>query len=443
MPRREDLPAELAALARRNAFALDNSDWHSGVGRLVAVLQGVVVAGNCSDVQPGHAGSRALVRKARTPDAGELAQKRALGPAEPAGADDARLAGERGDLVDCTVFAPTLAGPGDAVFVQVFAHLVEEAAEARRLAQEFDAETERRAFKTLDAIVPRGSTLMFELQMGGSTVADRVQSLVWAGRPASVQFEVRVPDGTRPGAYVGAATVSLDSVPVGHVKFKLAVVPPERHGERRTEPVGDDATRYRKAFVSYSSKDRQAVLERVQMLKPLGIEYFQDLLDLDPGDRWERKLDPEHRRVRPLPPLLGRADAEGVTLGEERGEVRTRAETGRRLRPARDSPGHPRGPADPKPVARARAHALRRPPRLLHDRRESPGSLTPAARSLKAGTGSASGRATRSTAPYSAPASASTRSCSPTASANPLCACSPPKGRDPRARRARQGRRRG
>jgi hypothetical protein len=121
-------------------------------------------------------------------------------------------------------------------------------------------------------------------------VKDRVGSLVWRGRPESVQFEVEVPQDPRLGAQIGTVTVSLDSVPIGHVKFKLALVPKHSRPERRTEPVGNHAKRYTTAFVSYSSKDRQAVLERVQMLKPVGIDYFQDLLDLDPGDRWERKL---------------------------------------------------------------------------------------------------------------------------------------------------------
>ena len=58
----------------------------------------------------------------------------------------------------------------------------------------------------------------------------------------------------------------------------------------------------------------------------------------------------------------------------------------------------------------------------------SPGRRTPPARARSAGTGSASGRATSMTAPKPSPINESTRSWSPTASANALCACSPPNG---------------
>jgi TIR domain len=40
----------------------------------------------------------------------------------------------------------------------------------------------------------------------------------------------------------------------------------------------------------YASKDREEVLKRVQMLEILRTKFFQDILSLDPGDRWEKKL---------------------------------------------------------------------------------------------------------------------------------------------------------
>ena len=44
------------------------------------------------------------------------------------------------------------------------------------------------------------------------------------------------------------------------------------------------------AFISYAAQDRSEVLRRVQMLPAVGIRYFQDVLDLDPGDRWAKEL---------------------------------------------------------------------------------------------------------------------------------------------------------
>jgi hypothetical protein len=83
--------------------------------------------------------------------------------------------------------------------------------------------------------------------------------------------------------------VTLGSVPIGHVKFSLGV---ERAARAAAEPrpTGDEACRYRRAFISYASADRPKVLPRVQMLRVQGIDFFQDLLTLEPGDQWEREI---------------------------------------------------------------------------------------------------------------------------------------------------------
>ena len=207
-------------------------------------------------------------------------------------------AGATADPVDCTVFAPPEVAAGQSFLVQVFAHLWESAEEAAELALEMDADARRRAFRSLEVPVPRGERLHFELSMPGLEIDDPVQSLVWTGRPQSAQFGVSVPPDRAQGTVIGTVTVSRRTVPIGHLKFKLAVTADARvgaAGETGTaapdpEPRGDAAQRYARAFVSYASSDRRKVLERVQMLGALGIHYFQDVLDLEPGERWERKL---------------------------------------------------------------------------------------------------------------------------------------------------------
>jgi hypothetical protein len=113
---------------------------------------------------------------------------------------------------------------------------------------------------------------------------------VWRGEPEAVQFGVRA--GAAHGGVIGTVTVSRGEVPFGHVKFKLTVAAePAATGARDEEArAAQSWARYRKAFISYASKDRDEVLKRVQMLARLKIDFFQDLLSLEPGERWERAL---------------------------------------------------------------------------------------------------------------------------------------------------------
>jgi serine/threonine protein kinase len=197
------------------------------------------------------------------------------------------------DDVTCTVFAPPIVATDDAFLVQAFVHVPEHDEDARALALEMDTTATRRVFRSLAAPIPRGSRLDFELQAPGLQVDDPVASLVWRGRPEAVQFGVTVPPDAS-GTVIATLYVSLNSAPLGHVKFKLTIdAAPSvlAHAAAQPEPQGESARRYRAAFISYASKDRDKVLERVQMLPLVGIRYFQDVLSLEPGDRWQRRLE--------------------------------------------------------------------------------------------------------------------------------------------------------
>jgi hypothetical protein len=196
-----------------------------------------------------------------------------------------------GDMVDCSVFAAPTVAPGEAFLVQVVAHLLEQADLARTLAREFDQRAERRGFKTLAMEIERGGTLSFDLELPGLEIEDPNQMLVWQGVPQAVQFGVRVPDALGPQSIIGTLRVSFAAVPIGHIKFHVEVVQEHTLRPRRdSEALGESARFYRLAFVSYASQDRTEVLKRVQMLSIVRIPFFQDVLDLEPGQRWERAV---------------------------------------------------------------------------------------------------------------------------------------------------------
>ncbi|MEW6207718.1 MAG: TIR domain-containing protein [Acidobacteriota bacterium] len=196
------------------------------------------------------------------------------------------------DPVDCTVFSRSEAQQGESLFIQVFAHMPEQAAAA--LAREFDSDAQRRGMTSLETEIRRGSRLTFHLSMPGVEIADPVQSLVWRGVPAAVQFEAIVSVNARVGTLIGTATISQDSVPIGHIKFKVKILAWDQLClPEEAAPVGESRA-YRKAFISYASPDRAEVLKRVQMLARLRISFFQDVLALEPGARWEREI---YRRI--------------------------------------------------------------------------------------------------------------------------------------------------
>lgn len=193
-----------------------------------------------------------------------------------------------GDPIDCTVFGPDRVARGGLAFIQVFAHLEEQAADAAALAAEFDASATRRGMSRLSAHVRSGQRIEFELRIPGIDVIDARQELTWSQRAEAVQFDFSVPDDLERDIVIATVVISLDSVPIGQVKCRFAV--DSDPGSAAYAERGEDATAYRRAFISYASPDRDQVLGYAQLLHAVGVDYFQDVLTLEPGARWEQRL---------------------------------------------------------------------------------------------------------------------------------------------------------
>lgn len=196
------------------------------------------------------------------------------------------------DVVRCSVFAPSYAKQGQQFLLQVFAHLADQTTEAQMLATEFDEKTQRRGLRTLDEKIERGAKLTFQLVIPGLIIAEDVQSLIWRAlpEPESVQFRVQVPRDQLTEPIVGRIIISRDTVPIGHITFKLSIVAHDFASADAPTRQERDWVPYKKAFISYASADRKEVLKRVQMLDLEGIKFFQDALQMEPGQRWEQRL---------------------------------------------------------------------------------------------------------------------------------------------------------
>lgn len=201
---------------------------------------------------------------------------------------EALKTGKAGDQVDCSVYAPPEVQKGDDVFIQVWLHLPQLSEQAKAMALEFDDTTGQRAFQSLKIPLEKGDELSLVLEAEGIELDEKVQNLTWNGTLQSAQFVASVPEDYPKNKAIFTLRVFLGEIPAGHIKFILKIA--AEAVKVSPEPVGTEAKRYKKAFISYSSKDRDEVLKRVQMLDKLGIEFFQDLLSLNPGERWEKKL---------------------------------------------------------------------------------------------------------------------------------------------------------
>ena len=302
MPRESELPDNLKRLARRQAAQIRNASFGRDAEALVERMgerlggtapnritfnQKMTSLTNKLQLLLARAGWHKLPRPAaRVPlnkqlSAAEMENFAALHR-------DRTVVSDVADTVECSVFAPPAVPPAETALIQAFLHLPEQAERANFLASAMDSSTTFKGTRSLEIEIKRGAKVELSLAGSGLLIDEPVQSVVWQGQPIFCQFLVTVPAGTSGHGFFPVVRVSIDGVLVGCIKFRILSDSSATNPQSR--PLGDHARRYEKAFVSYATKDRKEVLKRVQMLNVMKTKFFLDLLSLDPGDRWEKKL---------------------------------------------------------------------------------------------------------------------------------------------------------
>ena len=122
----------------------------------------------------------------------------------------------------------------------------------------------------------------------GLNVVDDYKWITWTGEIGKTTFIVDVPAGAAEGTHIGSASIRLNDCEIARMSFLLRV----GRAEPRVEQVPSTTTTHRKAFASYASEDRVAVLERVQGMEAAwkGLDVFVDVMSLRSNQNWQPEL---------------------------------------------------------------------------------------------------------------------------------------------------------
>ena len=228
-----------------------------------------------------------IVRDPSTPVSAEaLAERRQL----------ERIAGESKTApvsVTASVFAPARMRARATALIQVFLHAPADAGRAAGLATAIDPARGRQITRDLDLPLRAGDKVQVTYECIGLELtpqSSRSQVITWTGQPRSVNFEVQAPFTVFGRTHRPVVNVTrLGDVPIslGHIQFSIEV---GLRAPRTEAGFTGEARRHGRAFLSYSAEDRIEVLKRAQAFRAAGVEIFQDILELTPGERWERSL---------------------------------------------------------------------------------------------------------------------------------------------------------
>jgi TIR domain len=197
------------------------------------------------------------------------------------------------DAAMAAVYAPRQWVSGDTELVQFWVFPEEEATTVETEAISVDEAAQRLRAQVLNVDIARGTRLSMTLLLDvPCEVNPPVAALVWRGEAVSISFAVKSFPVEYRVRVLGTVEVRMDHVPVpiGILHFRVELVPKGTPAEKLANPLCETTQRTEWVFISYASEDRSEVLRRVQGLKALGIKFFQDILELSPGQRWKEEL---------------------------------------------------------------------------------------------------------------------------------------------------------
>ena len=205
--------------------------------------------------------------------------------------DEARVqipARDSSKLVNIAAFAPPTVAPGDDFYIQIVIHSPEQLADARAVAENLDAATQ--LFKTVPLNLPLSDRdkVRITIEGRGAEILSPDQKFIWLGYVAHVAFAARLPTKFGARQYKPLIRVFVNGAIAGTIELRLQAIP--NSDGATPSPVAEKALRFNKVFLSYASADRPKVLDMVKMLRAQKIDYFQDLLSLEPGQRWKEEI---------------------------------------------------------------------------------------------------------------------------------------------------------
>ena len=279
-------PEDLAALKTINALLFDQRDLKLSINALVEAVQGR----SFEEV-------RSLARRrlaARLPlRAGVHALWEACKKLVMAAPATAELPAPVTDRVHFTATAPPSVAPGTDFLLQVWGHLEDQRREvlrrARRLAKG------RRIGEKGPLALPRGTVLRVCLNpIEGLDAREPEDIIYWHGEIGNATFRVSVAATAPPGPRLGTITFYVANLAVGTLHFTLTV----GSEAARSDHLPSQFKRYRTAFASYASDNRDDVLRIIQGLQKgmPDLRVFLDVTTLRSGARWADEI----QRVIPM-----------------------------------------------------------------------------------------------------------------------------------------------
>jgi hypothetical protein len=156
----------------------------------------------------------------------------------------------------------------------------------------------------------KGTVISLVTQIEGATIANPHSRIVWTGSVGCANVILSAPKDADPGTRRAACFIRLNSVEIARIDLLLLI------GKNRTHrnEVSAETRRYRRAFASYASQDRDLVLAHVHGMRKVApkLDVFVDVMSLRSATTGPETLSEARKHGCPLSVLVRACVALGV-----------------------------------------------------------------------------------------------------------------------------------
>ena len=195
---------------------------------------------------------------------------------------------ENKKIVNFSIMTPKKILAGSIFIVDVWAYLYSDLDKIKQLARELDRE---KTIGTKAGVsVDLGTIISIQLSIQHFKIEESSGCIQWNGAPTNASFVVKCQKKCKSANYQGSAELSVAGMKLCTIPFIMTV---SQDLEDALPVKSSSRPKYiKKAFASYSSKDRAEVLARIQGMEKISpeVDIYQDVMKLRSGDDWEKKL---------------------------------------------------------------------------------------------------------------------------------------------------------
>lgn len=188
--------------------------------------------------------------------------------------------------VDFSVVAPDEVKPGKSSVIDLLMYTRGQRAIVKRTINQAKEQSSEAARTSSSVSVRQGSRVTALLFSDDIPVADGSRTMIWNGDALDFKFRVPIPDGFTKKEIDFGCCVQFDGIEITRLYFTVPV------GIKKKAAIRFTRRDCRRAFVSYSHKDRLRVAEQLLAIQEVApkLRFWMDNRSMTAGDNWRNAI---------------------------------------------------------------------------------------------------------------------------------------------------------